>query len=609
MKTLQVSDRRPSFKPLLEDALRVLKGPLHNPEAKDFKKIVFAMKNCSFFREKFASQDALNDFVELAKFYVGYEAHKYGDVLLHDKEYADKLCVILDGSVEKIFQKPYGKVEEQLNEKRRGISFPGFDMSPLKGKNFLPSIKNPRVSINLGHNEAPTFVTHQRVTTPKTNSFSVKSLRLQRLHSQERESSVSSLEDEEGSAFEDLMKFIVEKNPELKRKYYAEDILRADQIKTLNTGDYFGESFCMPNHPRSNYMFAVASPKAHVLTLNKEDYHEIMRQLENRNYKKLEAFIKLFPTVEKEEIQRFSEYFSQKSFQADEVIYFQGASAQDLYIVQSGEVQLLRKPAESRERAGSSFMPRTSVVKDQVFGEEVLLLMETRQESAIASVSNTSVFVLQASLIPDIEKEFDGIFVDLKNRAEEKFQWRQKKAKELFERNESSSPSPSDSSPRHSLSPTKGIMKSLFNPRHSIQIPHRRSFLSEMSPTHSLSPINLSNSLTSSFSKAAPRKLSDDQLQQQTKKSELFKSRFGRTSVISGTANTTRAREKASYPQLGDISPGSDLKTMNFRNELYGSNSSLKRSQFSSEKLKPVCNKPAKNQTPFTAMLIKRGIV
>jgi len=156
MKTLQVPDltkcnsaRRPSFKPLLEDALQVLKGPLHNPEAKDFRKIISVIKNCYFFRENFSSQVALSEFVELAKFYVGYEVHKYGTVLLHDKEYADKLCILLDGSVEKVFQKSYGEVEEQIKEKRRGISCSGLDTSPpLKARIQLPSLKSPRILEN-----------------------------------------------------------------------------------------------------------------------------------------------------------------------------------------------------------------------------------------------------------------------------------------------------------------------------------------------------------------------------------------------------------------------------------------------------------------------------
>jgi len=398
----------------------------------------------------------------------------------------------------------------------------------------------------------------------------------------------------------------------MKRKYYTEDILRAEKVKTLTTGDYFGESLCVANHPKSNYMYVVSSSEAHLLTLSKEDYHQVMRQLESRNYKKLEAFIKLLPSFEKEEIQRFSEYFSQKSFQADEVIYFQGASAQDFYIVQSGEVQLLRKLTESRERAGFSFVPIASVVKDQAFGEECLLSLEIRQGSAIAKASNTSVLVLKASLIPEIEGEFEGIFTELRKGAEEKFQWRQRKAKELFEKNENTSTSPSDCSPQHSLSPIRE-RKSLFNPRHSIQIPNRRSFLLEKSPVQSNSASNLPNSLASISSIITPRKLSDGQLPQKAQKSELYKSRFGRASVISDLSQITRPGEKIASFQPANLSPVSDLKAINFRNALYGGNSrksSLGKvsgnSQDAQQKIKTVFNKPTNNQTPFIIMIKKR---
>jgi len=571
------SARRLSFRPLLEDALQILKGPLHNPETKDFKKITSAMKNCCFFRDNFSSQVALNEFVELAKFYVGYEVHQYGTVVLHDKEYADKLCVILDGTMEKIFQKPYRKVEEQMKEKRRGESFSGFSMIPFKAKIHLPSIKSTRVSENFDTFGCPL----KRGIISQINPCSDQAKKIQRPSSQQR---TTSTEEDEASqvesltAFEDLMKFIVDKKPEMERKYYAEEILRADQVMTLTTGDYFGESFCVPNHPRSKYMFAVSSPEAHLLTLTKEDYNEIIKQLEKRNSKKFEAFMKLFPSFEKEKIQRFAEHFSQKSFQADEVIYYQGAPSQDLYIVQSGEVQLLRKTAIGfREKVGSS-LPISSVVKDQAFGEEFFLTMENRQESAVANVPNTTVFVLKASLIPEIDEEFDEIFLELKNRAEEKFQWREKKAQELFEKNENSPISSSDYFHQPSFSPTRDV-KGLFNPRHSIQIPNRRSFLLEKSPIQPDSPNNLPSSPASLFLKKSSRKLSDGQPEQQTQKSELYKSKFRRTSVVSEISQITRPGEKANYVQATDISPGSDLKTINFRNDLYGKNSSPKRSE------------------------------
>jgi len=668
MKTLGVPEnshnftRRKSFKPLLEDALQVLKRPLQNPEAKDFNKIMYVMKNCYFFRKNFSSQVALNEFVEFAKFYVGYEVHQYGSVILRDREYADKLCIILDGTVDKIFQKSYAEVEGQIQDKRRRASFCGFNTISSPSSSLFPKIDNPSHFHGLPKKSEEQQITlkiplqiqtrlkvddDREVSSPIVNTV-LPSL-VDKSHLLKTSESFISEEDEtttpslrlskrlstpranhprgpqrhrsqqcliqkppvdvpsSGSSpdFEDLIQFIANKDLEVKKKYYTEDILRANKVKTFTTGEYFGETFCIPNYPKSSFMYAVSSPEAHLLTFRREDYHEVVKQLEQKNHQKLEAFLSLFPRFDRDYIQRFSQHFYQKSFQVDEVIYFQGSPAQDFYILQSGEVQLLKKQEHSNENhhihkhstkdlkgGASPLLPITSVVRDQAFGEEPLLRMDFHQETAVANGFNTLAFVLKACLIPELELEFGSLFDELHRSADEKFNWRQKKSKELFAAQEKSSKALLDPSPKSqtslfhplSLAPLRDLrdVQSLYKPRHSIKIPHRRSFLLDKSSTHSpnspsshrMDSLNftcLSHSPTSATLANKFRKSSDDELHQQRKASKIYKSQFGRASVIPELLRTSHVERKSIFHlQVDDTSPGSDLKTLNFRKELYG---------------------------------------
>jgi len=669
MKTLEAPEnnhnfaRRKSYKPLLEDALQVLKRPLHNPEAKDFKNIMYVMKNCYFFRKNFSSQIALNEFVEFAKFYAGYEVHKYGTVLLRDREYADKLCIILDGTVDKIFQKPYAEVEAQIQDKRRRASFCGFNTTSSHSSSLFPKIDSPLHFHGLPMKSEERQITSKiplqtqtrlradddrQVNSPMINTISPSSIKkshvlktsespiteedettsslclskklstlranhpkmVQRHFSQQcliKKPSAQVPSSEYSPEFENLIKFITSKDSEVKKKYFPEDILRANKVKTYITGEYFGETFCIPNYPKSSFMYAVSSPEVHLLTFQREDYQGVLKQLEHKNHQKLEAFLTLFPLFDRDYVQRFSQHFYQRSFQVDEIIYFEGSPAQDFFILQSGEVQLLKKLENSNDNhhvyshshsgkdstsRPSSLLPITSVIRDQAFGEEFLLRMDSRQETAVANGFNTIVFALKSSMIAELEFEFGSLFDELHKSADEKFNWRQKKSKELFRAQENSSKALLDTSPKnhtslfHSLPllPLRDLrdVQSLYKPRHSIKIPYRRSFLLDRSPTHTpTSPFSRRvESLTFTCSSSSPtsdifakkfRKSSDDELNQHSNASETYKSQFGRTSVISELLRTAHVGRKSIFHlQVDDILPGSDLKTFNFRKELHG---------------------------------------
>ncbi len=61
------SPLRKNFRPLLEDALEILKDPFSNPDSDNYKMITYVVKNCDFFRQQIQSSVKLNQFANLSK--------------------------------------------------------------------------------------------------------------------------------------------------------------------------------------------------------------------------------------------------------------------------------------------------------------------------------------------------------------------------------------------------------------------------------------------------------------------------------------------------------------------------------------------------------------
>jgi len=689
------------FKYLLEDALHILEKQVTNPESKDFKKVTHLLKRCEVFRNLFPAQAMLDDFVQLAKYYVGYEVHEYGSVLLKEKEYADKFCLILRGSVEKFRQKAYGEIENEVKEDLRrksimcdGSSLPhlsipsitinnckshrpskflesslpiqlkklhepeGFSL-PLEGLGEEKSGLNLRLEsfadekpinetkmvtspLGLLHlrmqaeepsstnecieedksEESPEspeedevqiplkkFVTNHVNSPPLFSNFSQMIEKFSRQASYPQETILlkggagdetplvgSQVNNDE----EELIRFVCENNPEIKKTYFMGDVLRASKIKSYQTGEYFGESFCRPNFPKSNSMFAVSSEKVHLLTLHREDYINIITELERRTNDKLEVFWSIFPLLDKKAVREFSQQFSQKSYHVDEVIYSKDNPSQEIYLLLSGEVKLYREseqPNSQEEMSPSRRMaslpshnprggdiPMATVIKNQFFGEELLLEKDYRQSTAIAKSPNTVTYFLDACVYEKIKEQFASFFEVLKGHAQEKFTWRQQMVSEKSE---------------HGLLEVQRhrSLKNIISPRGSIVVadrtsPQKRSSIFLASPRQILSEKSAGSSPRSSINSFDDKKLhSEEEIQPQAQRLEAYKSQFSRRIVTiikpnphlegDGAKISQRAKEednkekttavlkKANIRKSIDLSPQFVLEEFNLRRDLY----------------------------------------
>jgi len=283
---------------------------------------------------------------------------------------------------------------------------------------------------------------------------------------------LAQVQEEEG-----LIKFISSKNTEIKDRCMIEGVVRVAKNKTYSSNEYFGENFCKAQQPKESSLYVVSSSEVHLLTLSKENFKRIMKELEEQGDGKLQLFLALFPSFDRSIVKEFSEFFSEQCFHMNELIYSQNEPIEDLYLVQSGEVKLYKdfdssptnaEPQTPSKKAITTLhMPRgneipvVSIIRNQLFGEERLLKMQTRQYTAVAYHPNTTVYVLKSKLHKRIKVDFEFMFEALRTGAVERFAWREHKAVELMEQHKLMMNMNHQPSPFHHHSKSIGSPKSL----------------------------------------------------------------------------------------------------------------------------------------------------
>lgn len=217
----------------------------------------------------------------------------------------------------------------------------------------------------------------------------------------------------------ELITHIVSQYPELAHRCFVDDVVRIESKKTLSTGNYFGETFCQ-QQVKENSMFAVSSEEAHLLTITRSSYEEILTLLEKHDEEKCIDMSRILGNVNEEELRRFVQYFGTKSYTKGEVIYRQDEKPENFYLVQTGQVSLLKDVQDPNTPNLSNSMIRTAVStilieQNKFFGEEVLAKEVSRQYTAIASSDEVTVYFLDTKSYKKISENFPGLCDTLHN--------------------------------------------------------------------------------------------------------------------------------------------------------------------------------------------------
>ena len=264
------------------------------------------------------------------------------------------------------------------------------------------------------------------------------------------------MEDLTGSSYEMMkshpafMRFLAAKNPDFKARILKKNVCLLSHYKTFSTGDYIGENCCREEPAREGCVTVVSSEKVHLLTITREAYKSVLEAMARIGKERLLFFKNIFGRFDDELIEELANYFGQKVFQKGEVIYREGDTSTEFFIVKSGEIKL-SKESSSASSAGLSPLanfnksrkrisfPVAYIITNQFFGEEFLRRNQTRQYTATVSLTDTSVYYLDLRSYRHTREMFKGFFDSIKEQAQERSEWRQERVQQLSKHHKTNS--------------------------------------------------------------------------------------------------------------------------------------------------------------------------
>lgn len=208
------------------------------------------------------------------------------------------------------------------------------------------------------------------------------------------------------------------------KNYFKDGISTHKKIKELTKGDKIAETAFTINQPFEHTI--IASEDLHVLSIKKECFQTLAAQRLPCFKRKRQFLAMVFPKLSYEIILQLSVYLEEKTFSSREYIYKEGQDAEALYIIKSGEIQvlysfkrfthlfikkLMKDPKEEKKgkiEQGSIILKEnaksTSITKNKliigsvdaggVFGEEEIIRKTKRKYSAKCNNSPAVLYII-----------------------------------------------------------------------------------------------------------------------------------------------------------------------------------------------------------------------
>ena len=126
------------------------------------------------------------------------------------------------------------------------------------------------------------------------------------------------------------------------KHYFDGQVFRYIMTGTLGTGQSFGELGLLRRKPRAATILCLEN--THLGILQKVDYETIYFEIQNQKLKDMIRFFKnsLDPNLTNDTITKFAYLFEKKRIFFGEKIYHEGESADFVYLIKKGEVELNR---------------------------------------------------------------------------------------------------------------------------------------------------------------------------------------------------------------------------------------------------------------------------
>ena len=292
-----------------------------SPESRTQEEINFLIKafeNNKYFKNNYSDN---KDFIKMCTDHLKYEHFEQDSTICHYGEIGMKFYIILKGSIDCFIM----RTEEEVN------------------RDFTELIKTKELADLLSQNE--NLQNDLKVIKTKLLNFNqnLTEIRLKKGNTMIIQKSVvdffKDIHTFNPKYYEDVQ--VLKTHPDKIDMYFYQDFCRFKKIRTMYTGDSFGEIALTLSKPRIATI--TASEDLHLASLNKEDYNKIFEnQIEDMD-RKMSCFLSQFNSFSRDAIIKFTYEFKPINFNSNQVIFRQGDDSGLIYLVKSGCVKLLKE--------------------------------------------------------------------------------------------------------------------------------------------------------------------------------------------------------------------------------------------------------------------------
>jgi len=394
-----LSDNAEENQKLINTALEIVKSHAHEEDWTEDERnvLVSVIEETKFFQRNLDPSINFDDFKNEISRIIHYEEYKKGERLIEDGAYADKFCLILQGSVRKYATKQIEELDHEIHQRikalRRNSTFKKAESKFLESTDsFSSQIQDTSSEYSQWHSSFGSKKARKYYSMPKHKKKDTKNspspsiynssngLRNRRPRSRvkiniiraqgeypkppgvyenipqhkpgiilktskksKKNSSDVSHKDSYAKALEiaedeQLFSYMAGNNDELRSTYFLEGVMRLKRVGTFEPGHYFGETFLKDRRPKN--LLTIAAEDLHLLAIYRKDYYKALNNLAESVIRKNAFFVNLIPEASEDSLKSFATLFKEKGYKKNEVIFSEGDIADAFYILRDGEVEL-----------------------------------------------------------------------------------------------------------------------------------------------------------------------------------------------------------------------------------------------------------------------------
>ncbi|CAK61789.1 unnamed protein product (macronuclear) [Paramecium tetraurelia] len=202
--------------------------------------------------------------------------------------------------------------------------------------------------------------------------------------------------------------------------YYNNGVPLFKKVWQYYSGQCFGDQALIYDQPRSASIIVV-SEEAHLISMNKHDYKQVCeKQIQEQNAN-VDYFMKLFNGASKFTVTKFIQNLRTIQFSAQEILWKEGDEPKFYFLILKGRVQLYKYIAEEMITQSVSRKKKKiilSQLSDNSFvGQEEIIDSLPYRLYSCQVLDNTTAYFMEASEFNNLKKNFPEIVKLLKDKS------------------------------------------------------------------------------------------------------------------------------------------------------------------------------------------------